>query len=414
MMAKLQIIDQHARLFTRMLEILDEEGLVRGVREGWEVVSPWRQGLDGPTIRDLRNRFPDYHVELDLFERCSSRLSEVLQGTCNPLELLFPKGSMTSAGSVYQDSPMSRAPNALIREMLKAVVEALPEGRILRILEIGAGTGGTTAHLLPLLKSVPCEYVFSDVSRLFLEDAREKFSQFPFLRFALLDVENSPDVQGFALQQFDLIIAANVLHATRDLRQTLAYVRSLLVPGGLLALVEGYQETRLIDLVFGQTEGWWRFVDTDLRPSHPLLPLGTWKRILDEAGFTGVAAVPANRGNRPSIFEQAVLLAKAPVASIKQAEIVPITGSSSVSGVKRKQSAWLLFGDESPECDAVARLLTIRGNEVVRIVRGAGCETVNERFYRVAAARPGHIRQAVDAAFGTVTLPFRYALRRGA
>jgi myxalamid-type polyketide synthase MxaE and MxaD len=131
---------------------------------------------------------------------------------------------------------------------------------------------------------------------------------------------------------------------------------------------------------------------------------------LDEAGFTGVAAVPANRTNRPSIFEQAVLLAKAPVASIKEAEIVPITGSSSVSGVKREQSAWLLFGDESPECDAVARLLTLHGNEVVRIVRGAGGETVDERFYRVDAARPSHIRQEVDAALASVTLPCRYAL----
>jgi malonyl CoA-acyl carrier protein transacylase/NAD(P)-dependent dehydrogenase (short-subunit alcohol dehydrogenase family)/acyl carrier protein len=409
-MARLQILDQHARLFTRMLEILDEEGLVKRLNEGWEVVKPWPPGVAEPAIRDLGNRFPDYHAELDLFDRCSSRLSEVLAGACNPLELLFPQGSLKSTGSVYQDSPMSRAPNGMIREVLRVATETLPQGRILRVLEIGAGTGGTTAHLLPLLKDVPCEYVFSDVSRLFLESAREKFSEFPFLRFALLDVECSPEVQGFASQQFDLIIAANVLHATRDLRQTLAHVQSLLVPGGLLALLEGYRETRWIDLVFGQTEGWWRFADTDLRPSHPLLSLETWKRVLDEAGFSSVSAVPAKAKKRPSIFEQAVIMAKAAVAPTQGAEIASIADSRLASGVKQEQGAWLIFGDESPECHALTRLLTMRGNEVVRIARGGDFETLDERSYRVDVARPDQIRQAVDAALAAFALPCRHAI----
>ena len=57
-MAKLQIIDQHARLVTRMLEILDEEGVVRRVKEGWEVVSPWRQDVPGPTSAICAIAFP--------------------------------------------------------------------------------------------------------------------------------------------------------------------------------------------------------------------------------------------------------------------------------------------------------------------------------------------------------------------
>ena len=410
LMAKLQIIDQHARLVTRMLGILDEEGVVRRVKEGWEVVSPWQQDVSERTVRDLRDRFPDYHAELDLFDRCASRLSEVLQGACNPLELLFPQGSLESTGNVYQNSPMSRAPNGLIREFLKAAAEALPEGRVLRVLEIGAGTGGTTAHLLPLLKNVPCEYVFSDVSRLFLDGAREKFGEFPSLRFALLDIEQPPDAQGFASHQFDLIVAANVLHATRDLRQTLTHVRSLLVPGGLLALLEGIRSARWIDLVFGQTEGWWRFADADLRPSHPLLPLEIWERILDEAGFSRVKAVPANVKDRPSIFEQAVLMAQAAVDPNEGGEDVLMPSSGLASKVKQEQSAWLLFADESPVFDAIARLLTICGNEVVRIGRGRDFETLGEHSYKVDAARPDQIRQAVDAALAAVSRPCRHAI----
>ncbi len=408
-MRRLRIIDQHERLVARMLGMLCEEGVTRDVKNGWEFVNPWPDD-SGPTVRDLRNRFPDYHAELDLFDRCASRLPEVLQGTCNPLQLLFPQGSLESAGHVYRDSPMSRAPNGLIRELVKATVEALPPGRVLRLLEIGAGTGGTTAHLLPLLKHIPCEYVFSDVSRLFLDGARQKFGEFPFVRYALFDVEQPPDLQGFASQQFDLIVAANVLHATRDLRQTLAHVRSMLIPGGLLALLEGFQPARWIDLVFGQTEGWWRFADTDLRPSHPLLSLEKWKQILNEVGFSAARAVPAQIENRPSVFDQAVVMAKAPAAPTRQTEIAAELGSFGVSAVRPEQIAWLVFSDNSPVCDAIVRLLMIRGNEVVRIDRGDAFETLGERYYRVDGSRPDQLQRAITAALTAVALPCRYAV----
>jgi predicted TPR repeat methyltransferase len=51
----------------------------------------------------------------------------------------------------------------------------------------------------------------------------------------LLNIENDPAAQGFAgRREFDLIVAANVIHATADLRQTLGHVQQLLAPGGLL------------------------------------------------------------------------------------------------------------------------------------------------------------------------------------
>jgi hypothetical protein len=76
-----------------------------------------------------------------------------------------------------------------------------------------------------------------------------------------------------------------VLHATRDLRQTLAHVREALAPGGVLLLVESTAARRWVDIVFGLTEGWWRFADKDLRPDHPLLSREAWSRLLREQGF---------------------------------------------------------------------------------------------------------------------------------
>jgi acyl transferase domain-containing protein/acyl carrier protein len=405
LMQRLGIVSRHSRLVNRMLEMLCEEGVLQRAGDFWKVVCSLPVSVANTSIHDLRNRFPEYHAELDLFSRCANGLPEVLRGTCDPLQLLFPEGSLESAAHVYQDSPMSRAANGLVRELLQAAVEALPPGRVLRVLEIGAGTGGTSAHLLPLLKGVPCEYVFSDVSKLFLQSARQKFTEFPFVRFSLFDVEQPLESQGFAAQQFDMVVAANVLHATQDIRRSLARARSLLAPGGLLALVEGTQPTRWIDLVFGQTEGWWRFADTDLRPSHPLLSGEQWQQILMDSGFLEASAIPAQSENRSSIFDQAVVLAKAPTAPTSVVKKVEAGVTSLDSPAQPERGAWLIFGDESPLCKAVVSALTNRGIEVLRVDRASEFAILNQRHYRVDPSQTDQVRDAITATLASAKLP---------
>ena len=129
--------------------------------------------------------------------------------------------------------------NALVGATLACALENLPEGRTVRILEIGAGTGGTTSYILPRLPADRTEYVFTDVSNSFLITAAAKFSSYPFVRYQLLDLEREPGSQGFSANPFDIVIAANVLHATADLSRTLRHVKELLAPQGLLVLIEG-------------------------------------------------------------------------------------------------------------------------------------------------------------------------------
>src|SRR5205085_5444328 len=140
-------------------------------------------------------------------------------------------------------------------------VRSAPAAAPLRVLEIGAGTGGTTSFVLPALPAARTKYVFSDLSPLFLARAQERMADYPFVDYRILDIERAPDAQGFDSDGFDLVIAANVLHATRDLGETLANVRRLVRPGGELLLLEGTRPQRWIDLTFGLTDGWWRFAD---------------------------------------------------------------------------------------------------------------------------------------------------------
>lgn len=85
----------------------------------------------------------------------------------------------------------------------------------LRVLEIGAGTGGTTATVLPALQSAYGErmyssYTYTDVSAGFFPAARERFKGYAAVEYAVLDISKDPLEQGFEAESFDFIVACNV------------------------------------------------------------------------------------------------------------------------------------------------------------------------------------------------------------
>ncbi|GET39290.1 methyltransferase [Microseira wollei] len=224
--------------------------------------------------------------------------------------MLFPEEADTTLERLYQDSPTFVQMNALVQKAISGLLKHLPQERRVRILEIGAGTGGTTVRLLPHLNPQQTEYALTDIGRLFIARMRQKFADYPFVHYQVLDIEKSPQQQGFASHHYDLIIAANVLHATRDLRTTLQHIRQLLVPGGMLVLLEGTAPRRWIDLIFGLLKGWWMFSDYDLRPNYPLLSAFKWQEFLQQNGFTEVSTI---QPGFEDLFSQAVIVAQAPI-----------------------------------------------------------------------------------------------------
>ena len=120
--------------------------------------------------------------------RCGSNLASVLTGETDPLSLLFVGGDVSEAEQLYEDSPIVRLTNTVCREAIEWTVRRLPPERPLRVLEIGAGTGGLTTHVLPCLPADRTEYIFSDVSSHFL-GPRQKLAKFPFVRYQTLDIE---------------------------------------------------------------------------------------------------------------------------------------------------------------------------------------------------------------------------------
>ncbi|KAF6793411.1 polyketide synthase [Colletotrichum sojae] len=165
-------------------------------------------------------------------------------------------------------------------------------GRHLRILEIGAGTGGLTARILKELVASSADgqvigkYVFTDVSAGFFPAAKKRFEDVPagFLDYRVLDISRDPAGQGFDGEQYDIIVASNVLHATPDLTQTLCNVGSLLKPDGRLLMHELCSDTKWINFIMGYLSGWW-LGDADQRPEEPYISPKQWAERLHAAGF---------------------------------------------------------------------------------------------------------------------------------
>ena len=111
------------------------------------------------------------------------------------------------------------------------------------------------------------EYCYTDLSHAFLMHAQDRFgAQHRYLSCRLLDIEKDPLGQGFGVGEFDVVVAANVLHATRDIRTAVNHAKRLLRRGGLLVLNElSTAGSVFAHLTFGLTEGWWRFEDAPLR-----------------------------------------------------------------------------------------------------------------------------------------------------
>ena len=222
------------------------------------------------------------------------------------------------------------------------MVEAIPEGRRLRVLEVGAGTGGTTGAVLGALPAGGYEYTYTDISAGFFGGAEGRFGgEGASLVYRVLDIERDPVGQGFEAHGYDVVVAANVLHATRDLGEALGHCRALLAPSGVLVCLEGLRSQGWLDLTFGLLEGWWRYGD-GYRTDGALVGEGVWRRALGEAGYGEVSVVSSGSG-----ATQGVIVARGP------------------SEVVEPEGLWLLASDRGETGRRLAAGLVARNQRVV-------------------------------------------------
>lgn len=299
LMRDLGVLSRYDRLILRMLSELENEQILAPAGVRWVVRKQPTPRTVAEALADVEQNASEHQTVLATLRQCGPRLSDVLNGTCSALEVVFPNGDSTLVNAIYNAHPGARIMNSLLRRAFEEIMKV--SGHVPRVLEAGAGTGATTAHLRHALEQHPCEYTFSDVSSFFLNAGRANFGRVPGMRFGLLDLDRAPEDQGFQRGRFDVIVAANMLHACKSASRALGHVRRLLAPEGVLLLLETTTPLRWLDLVFGLTDGWWAFTDWRLRPAHPLMPSASWLSLLTDCGFRQRFAIDNVRANQ-SLF----------------------------------------------------------------------------------------------------------------
>ena len=255
-------------------------------------------------LEEVRVRWTDTPQEVDLVQLCGENLVAVLIGEQEPLELFNAAIYEKIAENSEIEFPWVKYHTAIMRSGLEQVVTLLPPSVNLRILEIGGGTGTTTTALLPVLPSKQTNYTFTDLGAGFLTQAKQKFSDYPFFEYRLLDIEKSPQEQGYSRHSFDVVVASNVLHVTRNMGETLDRVRDLLAPGGFLLLWECTQPRLDFEIAWGLLMN--PLEDEDRSQGNPFLSKEQWQEALHAHGFVEVEAF-----SETNAFGQHIIVAQA-------------------------------------------------------------------------------------------------------
>lgn len=308
----LGIKPQHKQLIRRFLCILDEEGILEHLGEDkdegdeWRVAqSPMSQEQLVLQAEQIIQKYPEDITnvqdasEIFLLRNVGQKLDKILTGTESALRIIFPDDESKPSAVKFYNCVFKKSKEILYRSWSKIFrnvkttcqekSQPLPT---IRILEVGAGTGSVSETVIQSIEDagIQYEYVYTDISAAFFPAAEKRFEKFrKSIKFQKLNIEQDPTSQGYPPNYFDFIIAAQVVHATRDIKETLTNCRQLMRPSGNLCISEIITVQRLYDCIFGLLDGFWRFTDTELRRHHTLLTIDNWIKTGHKVGFSNIS-----------------------------------------------------------------------------------------------------------------------------
>ncbi|KXS94985.1 hypothetical protein AC578_9486, partial [Pseudocercospora eumusae] len=243
---------------------------------------------DTVDLMESYKQTPEFKDQIDMraVHVAGEHLAKVMAGEERPLEVYLRENVWAK---LYSHGRYQVRLNRTIADLVRTFSHRYPRAKY---CEVGGGSGGTTQSVLAALGDAVGQYTFTDVSAGFFEKTRERLAHTDAeaagrVVYKVFDVERDPVEQGFEAESQDVVIAANVLHATTDLTKAVQNVRRLLKPGGYLFMLEVTGEFLEGLLLMGPLEGWW-LGNREGTASQPGLSLQGWDDLFRSTGFTGV------------------------------------------------------------------------------------------------------------------------------
>ncbi|KAL6801245.1 hypothetical protein GGI42DRAFT_41393 [Trichoderma sp. SZMC 28013] len=322
---RVAFLPQHGRMMEWVYGFLEREArlidvdTVTGQITRTQVTVPRKTSAE--LLDEMVAAYPESAIPNRLAYYAGKHLAGVLSGSTDGIRVIFGSAEgRRLVQTMYCDYAFNRMHYEQMAEVVTRLSSRLTQtGETLKVLEMGSGTGGTTNVMAPLLASlgIPVEYTFTDLSPSMVANARRKFAeQYPFMRFAVHDIEKPPAAE---LLGQHLVLASNAIHATRSLLESAQNVHRALRSDGFLMILEMTESLPFVDIVFGLLEGWWLFNDGR---THAVVTAEHWERALHASGF---GHVDWTDGERPENAFQKVIIA---LASGEPAARLPASAAS--------------------------------------------------------------------------------------
>ncbi|HAT8890249.1 TPA: SDR family NAD(P)-dependent oxidoreductase [Legionella pneumophila subsp. pneumophila] len=235
----------------------------------------------------------DYRGRLSLFDTVINQYRQIMNRSIPAHQVIFPSGQTELVESFYKGHSSADFANVALARELRILID---QNRKLRILEVGAGSGATTVELLSQLKPQDqVGYTFTDISQALVNKARSRLSSpYANMNFCALNIDDIKSGHPFE-NQFDVIIATNVIHATPSIVETLQKLKRCLNDQGTLLVNELIEKTPYTTAIFGLFEGWWKTQDSQYRiQGSPLLCSFSWLEVLKEVGLTQIKTIASS------------------------------------------------------------------------------------------------------------------------
>ena len=265
---------------------LNHERINKNILRGWS---------DYKNVNANNN---ELSAQINLVSNCFENFKPIIAGFKPPTDVLFRQSSMENVEGIYKENKIGDFFNNTLVYGLESFIKQNLNTNVnkkIKIIEVGSGTGGTSASVLKMLDqySENVEFYYTDLSKAFLHHGEDNYSQSRnYFKTKIWNVEQDPKSQGFDESTFDVVIAANVLHATTDIQRTLGMVNFILKPKGKLIINELVEKTFYSTLTFGLLDGWWLADDDHYRVNgSPLLTRKMWEIVLGQCGF-GFIEIP--------------------------------------------------------------------------------------------------------------------------
>jgi len=190
-------------------------------------------------------------VEGEILAKIGPNLGAILQGTIDPMPLLLEGNRFNR---MQDGMELMQKMRAHLRQYLSSYATKKP---VLNVLEVSASTSNNIQTIFDALREQKrVSYTLTDSSLPVLEQSKAGVTK-DFLKLKSLDINRDPIEQGFSPNTYDVILVNNILHTANSLSETLANLRKLLVPGGVLALVGLSDISPAYSLILGMNENMW-------------------------------------------------------------------------------------------------------------------------------------------------------------